>query len=118
MIHGLAIVYPRWRMPDAEGANAPVLAALEEALSKNVQRDLDWLESELGKGQGKFLVGDTVTAADCNVHYSVDLILKMQLGTQGRKWEKIEQWLKNCEATATFQAALKKTGYSLGGVRK
>ena len=113
MLHALAIMYARSKMPDANGSNAPVLAALEEGMSKNVHDALDWLESELGKNQGKFLFGDTVTAADCILYNSIEYIMVKQLGTRGKKWERIEQYLVDCPATATYRKAVEKTGYHL-----
>ncbi|MCJ1323859.1 hypothetical protein MMC10_000520 [Thelotrema lepadinum] len=100
-------------MPDAHGSNASVLLAVEEGMSKNVHKDLGWLEAELGRSQGKFFFGDTLTAADCNLSFSVDYILARQLGTQGKKWKRIEQYLKDCQATATYKKAIEKTSYHL-----
>ena len=113
MLHALAIHYARKSLPDGKGANASILQTTEQGMAENVQRDLDWLESELGQSKGKFLLGDVVTAADCNMMCSLQFILAAQLGTQDKKWEKIEQWLKHCEATPTYKAAVRKTGFSV-----
>ncbi len=58
MLHSLAILYARWNQKGGD------VAATEAGLAVNVQKDLDYLASELGKSKGKFLVGDSPTAAD------------------------------------------------------
>jgi glutathione S-transferase len=78
MIHGLAVHYARWRMPEPAKSDGKTLAELEKGLAKNVQGDLDWLESELTEGDGdpkEFLVGDELTVADIMMHFSVQFIL-------------------------------------------
>jgi glutathione S-transferase len=45
MIHGLAVLYARWQMPEA--GKIHILPELEKKLSVNVQTEFDWLESEL-----------------------------------------------------------------------
>lgn len=82
-------------------------------MSVNVQKDFDWLENELKLSGTKFLVGETVTAADCMMHFSVQFILARELGTKGKKWERVEQWVKDCEATKGYKRAVEKSGYTL-----
>ena len=48
-----------------------------------MRKDLDWLEAELAKGNGRFLVGDGVTAADTMMAFSVQFILVKGLGSGG-----------------------------------
>ena len=111
MIHGLAVLYARWQMPEA--GKKDILPEMEKKLSKNVQGDLDWLESELQAGNGNFLVGDHVTAADTMMGFSAQFILTRKLGTGDRRWPAIEAWLQNIESQASYKKAVEKTGHSL-----
>ena len=63
MIHCLPIVSVRRIDASAAEKLAPGLAG-------NVAKDLDWLEAELRRGNGRYLVGDHVTAA-CGYHGSL-----------------------------------------------
>ena len=112
MIHALAITYARWMAPESVKESG-ALAEMEKGMSVNVQKDLDWLETELSLGQTKFLCGNEVTAADTMMQFSVDYIVRMKIGTQGRNWPHVEKWLKACEETHTYQAAVKKTGHEI-----
>ncbi|QIX01179.1 hypothetical protein AMS68_006696 [Peltaster fructicola] len=107
MTHALAITYARWFQKGGD------LKATEEGLSGNVQKDFDWFEAELNKSKGKFLFGDEPTAGDIAMHFSVTFIIARELGTQGRTWPRIEQFVKDCEATEAYKKAVKKTGYEL-----
>ena len=82
-------------------------------MSKNVIKDMDFLESELKKSGGKFLLGNTVTAADTAMHFSATFILARELGIKGRKYPEIERYLKDCEATDSYKKAVDKTGHQL-----
>lgn len=113
MIHGLAITYARWNIPEPAKSDGTTLSEMERGMSVNVQKDLDWLEHELGNGKGKYLVGDSVTAADTMMAFSIHFIFKRDLGTQGKRWEKIEAWLKGLEAREPYKTAVQKSGYSL-----
>jgi len=106
-LHGLAVLYCRWFQDGGD------VAKTEEALSVNVQKDLDYLDSELEKSKGLFLLGDEVTAADTMMELTVDFVFARQLGTQGKKWARLEKYVKDCQATETWQRAQKKTGYRL-----
>ena len=66
MLHALAITYARWNMPEEQKEDG-TLKKVEEGMSVNVQKDLDWLETELSLSHGKFLCGEEVTAADAMV---------------------------------------------------
>ena len=113
MIHGLAILYARWRLPEPAKSDGKTLPEMEKGLSKNIQGDLDWLESELKQGNGEFLVGDELTAADIMMHFSVSFILARKLGTEGKSWPSVERWLEGLEGLEGYQKAVKKTGYKL-----
>ena len=104
MVHCLPTVYVGRIDASAAEKLAPSLAAI-------VAKDLDWLEAELKKCNGRYLVGDHVTAADTMVAFSIQYILGAQLAPQNRKWERIEAWLRNVEATETYQRAMAKTGH-------
>lgn len=82
-------------------------------MSVNVCKDMDFLEAELGKSKGNFLVGDSVTVADCMMLFSAQFILARQLGTKGKKWERIEKWIADCENTESYKRAVEKTGHKL-----
>ncbi|KAH7036714.1 glutathione S-transferase [Macrophomina phaseolina] len=111
MLHCLAIIYARWNYPTS--APKEGLAEMEKGMSANVQNDLNWIEKELSDGGSKFLVGDSVTAADIMMHFSVSYILTREIGTQGKKWPNTEAWLKRCEETASFKKAVEKTGHHM-----
>jgi glutathione S-transferase len=82
-------------------------------MSTNVCKDMDYLEAELGKSSGKFLVGDQVTVADCMMLFSAQFILARELGTKGKKWEKVEKWIADCEGTESYKRAVERTGHKL-----
>ena len=89
------------------------LPEIEDGMSVNIQKDLDWLETELGLGQTKFLCGNEVTAADRMMQFSIDYIVRLKIGTQGRSWPNVEKSLKACGETETYRAAVKKTGHEI-----
>ena len=107
LIHALAIAYGSGAAPESG-------EKLHAGLSPQVHRDFDWLESELKKGSGKFLVGDRLTAADTMMCFSVAFILKMGLGVKGKKWPAVDAWLANVEGTSAYKKAVEKTGHTLG----
>lgn len=114
MLHGLAILYFRWQLPQAAKDAAPAaIAEAEEKMSVNVHKDMDWLEGELAKSTGNFLVGDSLTAADIMVLFSVQFILARELGTKGKSWSKIDAWVKRCESTESYKRAVQKSGHTL-----
>ena len=85
MIHCLPTVYVRRIHASAAEKFAPGLA-------ENVAKDLDWLEGELSRGNGIYLVGERVTAADTIVAFSIQFIFWLKLVPQDRKWKGIEPW--------------------------
>ena len=112
MLHALAILYARWRIPEARKTDG-TLAEMEENLSSNVKNDLDWVESELKACRGRFLVGDATTAADIMMAFSLQFIFARKLGTQGKTWPAIEAWLENIQSLESYKRAVQKTGHSL-----
>ncbi|KAF2642939.1 thioredoxin-like protein [Massarina eburnea CBS 473.64] len=115
MLHALAITYVRWNMP--KSGNPTILSETESGLSINVQKDLEWLETELVQSSGGFLCGKDVTAADTMMQFSLEFIFKTELGTQGKgvdAWPNIRAWLGKCEGLDSYRKAVEKTGYKLG----
>lgn len=106
MVHCLPTVYVRRIDASAAEKLAPGLAG-------NVAKDLDWLETELKNGNGGYLVGDHVTAADTMVAFPIQFIFRLRLAPQDRKWEGIEAWLRNVEAGEAYQRPVAKTGHHL-----
>ncbi|KAF2626033.1 hypothetical protein BU25DRAFT_441136 [Macroventuria anomochaeta] len=80
-------------------AEATFVEAAEKGMSVNVQNDMSWLESELSLSPGEFLIGDYPTDADIMVHFSAKFTIARDLGTNGKQWPNIDQWLKACEDT-------------------
>jgi glutathione S-transferase len=81
-------------------------------MSANVQNDLSWLETELSLSPG-FLCGDHVTAADVMMRFSLEFIIAMKLGTQGKEYPSINKWMEACEDRESYKRAVKKTGHKL-----
>lgn len=113
-IHGLAVLYARWSFPaELKESNPNALEKMEAGLSVNVQKDFDWLEKELSASTGLFLVNNEVTAADIMMHFSARFILERKLGTGGKSWPKINEWLERCENTEAYKRAVEKSGHTL-----
>ena len=106
MVHSLPTYYNR-------RIDATLAEKLAPGIEKLVANDLDWLEAELSQGNGRFLVGDHITAADTMVAFSVQLIFWLKLGPQNRRWEGIEAWLRSVESGQAYQRAVAKTGHQL-----
>lgn len=106
-LHGIAVLYARWHQKSGS------VEETEAGLSKNVLNDLDFLTAELDKSPGKFLFGDELTVADIQVHFSVAFVLARQLGLQGRRFERLERYLRDCEGTESYKAAVEKTGHEM-----
>ena len=107
MVHCLPTVYNR-------RIDATMAEKLAPGLEKNVVKDLDWLEAELEAGNGRYLVGDHVTAADTMVAFSVQFMLAMGLAPRRNcRWPAIEGWLTNVEGENAYRCAVAKTGHHL-----
>ena len=109
MLHALGIIYVRW----FSGEHKDAAAGIEENMAKNVVKDFDLLEQELGKHEGRFLLGDRVTVADIMMHFSATFILARGLGTKGKSFPRIEKWVRDCEDAPAYRRAVEKTGYDL-----
>ncbi|KAK5127785.1 hypothetical protein LTR85_004901 [Meristemomyces frigidus] len=106
-LHALAILYCRWFQKDGD------LNKTEESLRVNVHKDMDFLDASLKKTEGKFLMGHETTAADTMMEFTADFVFTRGLGTQGKTWPRVEQYVKNCQSTPAWQKAQKKTGHQL-----
>lgn len=107
MLHGLAVLYAKWNQKDGD------VQQTIAGMSKNVINDLNLLETTLEKSKGKFLLGDKLTAADIMMHFSARFMLIRELGTMGKTWPKINEWLDECENTPSYKKAVEKTGHKL-----
>ena len=116
MLHALAILYARWRLPEKCKKDSSIIEEMEANLRPNVHNDLDWLEGELKKGGGKYLVGDSLTAADILMQFSIEFMFARGLGTQGKEWPNINKWMKGLAQESSYKKAVEKTGYSLQGI--
>ncbi|KKY17456.1 putative glutathione s-transferase iii [Phaeomoniella chlamydospora] len=99
LMHALAILYARLHMPESGEQNG-TLTKLEEALSKNVHNDLNWMETELERNGTVYLVGVCLTAADIVVVFSLQFIFARRLGVgdkDERKWKIFRDWLRRME---------------------
>jgi glutathione S-transferase len=105
-LHSISVMYARWHQKSGDPKETEI------GLSKNIQNDLDFLNAELEKSKGKFLFGDELTVADIQMHFSVAFILARELGTLGKRWERCEKFVKDCEATESYKKAVEKTGHS------
>jgi glutathione S-transferase len=109
-LHAVAIYYARSHIP--KDAPEGTVEAAEKGMSANVQNDLSWLETELSLSPG-FLCGDHVTAADVMMRFSLEFIIAMKLGTQGKEYPSINKWMEACEDRESYKRAVKKTGHKL-----
>ncbi|CCG83332.1 Glutathione S-transferase III [Taphrina deformans PYCC 5710] len=112
LLHALAITYARWSLRDP--AQAEALQSCEAFMSANVQNDLNYVESQLPDGDGElFLVGTRLSAADIMMAFSVEFTLKKKLGTQGKRWPKLERWLAQLERRPAYIKARKEAPHEL-----
>ncbi|KAK9771487.1 putative Glutathione S-transferase [Seiridium cardinale] len=118
-LHGIAIMYARWFLPEESKSALP---EMEEKLSTNVRNDLDWIEGHLREQNTKFLSGNTVSAADIMMQFSIEFIYARRLGLNAREageeggdghWPETKKWLKRCMNEPAFKRAVEKTGYTL-----
>lgn len=91
---------------------------MESSLSGNVQNDLKWLEGALKDQHSKnreYLVGDSLTAADIMLAFSIEFIFTRGLGTKagGEGWPEIQRWLGTCLGRDGYKRAVERSGYTL-----
>lgn len=112
-LHGLAILYARWRIPEAAKEYLP---EMEKGMSANIINDFKWIESALIEQKSKgheYLVGDGLTIADIMVQFSVEFILTRKLGTEPGQWPETEAWLNRTMERPAYKKAVEKSGYTL-----
>ncbi|KAI9875077.1 MAG: hypothetical protein M1823_007550, partial [Watsoniomyces obsoletus] len=120
LMHGIAIMYARARLPQSTPNRSEVWVEMNKVMSPNMHNSLDWLENHLASihsSNGKYLVGDHLTAADINMLFSIQLIYDRRLGLEGtdKEWEHVEQWRREMEAEESYRKCVEKTGFKLGG---
>ena len=96
LLHGLVPFY-------ISLASAAAAAELHPQLVEAAGKDMDWLESELRRSEGssgssRYLVGDSVTAADTMMGFSVQFLLVFGLVPKGKEWPCVARWLGNVES--------------------
>jgi glutathione S-transferase len=108
---------PIWKLRQyCEGSKkaTDILPEIEKKFSGPVQDDFNWLEHELAQGGGKYLVGDSLTAADTMMEFTIQFIIAFDLGLEKkRSWPHINRWLKNVENRTAYMQAVAKTGHQL-----
>ena len=104
-MHATPILMIRWFQTDGDPKKT------EKAVSADFLEDMDFLERRLEHGNGKFLCGDTVTAADCMMYFGASFILKLMSDVSDKKYERVQQYAQDCEATESFKRAVSKTGH-------
>lgn len=110
MLHSMAILYSRWRIPEAAKSYLP---EMEKGLSTNVHNDLNWIENELKTNKTDFLIGNEVTIADIMMQFTIEFIFTRKLGTEGGNWPETEKWLARTMERPAYKKAVEKTGYTL-----
>jgi len=67
--------------------------------------------AELKQGNGKYLEGDHVTAADTMIASSIHSIFQMDLAPKNKRWEGIEAYLTNVEGQEWYRRPVARTGH-------
>ena len=118
MVHAMAILYARWRLPESAQS---VLPELEDGLSNNVKNDFKWLEDTLvkyKKSGDAYIVGNELTAADVMLGFTVEFLMERKLGVKGwgsGQYPEVEAWFKRVTQRPAYKKAVEKTGYTLDG---
>jgi len=113
MLHALAILYARWKIPEAA---KEYLAEMEQNMSANVLNDFRWIEGALKEQRQKgseFLVGTELSVADIMMGFSVEFILERKLGTKKGDWPETEAWLERMMGRSAYKRAVERSGYTL-----
>lgn len=135
MMHMLAIPFSRWfATPGCEE-----LKKIERGMLEMVWKDLDvcynppfplhfffpamfsltlppekWLETHLKTNKSDYLVGNTLTAADTMMLFSIQLIFKRYCGDRSmQEWAGIKAWVERCEAREGWKQCVRETGHLL-----
>jgi glutathione S-transferase len=107
-LHGITVLYIQWFQKGGD------VAASVAGAAANIGKDLDFLEKTLGESEGKFILGDKVTAADVMMHFSAAFVLERGLhpGGKGEGWPGVRRWIGACEGTESYRAAVERTGHT------
>ena len=94
---------------------------MNEKISPKMHNSLTWLDSTIQAQHGKssrYLVGNSLTAADIAMLFSVQLIYDRKLGREDmrKRWEYVEKWQADMEATESWKKTVQKTGYRVYGM--
>jgi glutathione S-transferase len=112
MMHGIAIMYARARLPQGHKDPWPEMG--------NIHNALNWLDGHLKtiheKG-GRYLVGESLTAADVNMLFGLQLIYDRKLGLEGneQRWEHVERWMNDMQDEHSWKRCVQKTKFKMGG---
>lgn len=106
MTHCLPFIY-------VNRIDAAAAEGLRPKLARIVGKDLDWLEQELGLKGGGWLVGESVSAADTMMAFSVMFIFANGLAPKDGRWRNVERWLQRVEERKAWREAVRKTGFEL-----
>ncbi|KAH8811370.1 glutathione S-transferase [Xylogone sp. PMI_703] len=107
---------PIWRLRQyCEGSTraTEALPEIEAKYAAPVRQDFDWLENELGRGQGDYLVGDQLTVADTMMAFTIQFITAYDLGLEKKSWPRVSRWLRNVESREAYKRAVQKTGHHI-----
>lgn len=113
MLHALAILYARWKIPEAAREYLP---EMEQGMAANVLNDFRWIEGALKEQKRKgseFLVGSELSVADIMMGFSVEFILERKLGTERGGWPETEAWLGRMRGRSAYMRAVERNGYTL-----
>ena len=106
MTHCLPFIY-------VKRIDAVAAEGLRPKLASIVGKDLDWLERELELKGGGWLVGDSVSAADTMMAFSVMFIFANGLAPKDGRWRHVEGWIRQVEEREGWREAVRKTGFEL-----
>ena len=109
MMHTLPYVYAKRASPEAEKAVGP-------RASKMIRKDLDWMEWELERKGGGWLVGSDATAADTMMAFSIQLVFMYNVPGEGydlTHWKRIKEWLDLVNTRKAYRRAAEKTEFIL-----
>lgn len=122
LLHALSITYARWSLgSDGDAGSEAALKKCETFMAKNVQNDLDYVESQLaeqakragGADKEIFLVGQELSVADVMMAFSVEFAIKKDLGIEGRTWPTINRWLASLEKRPAYIKARREAPHEL-----
>lgn len=118
MLHGMPLFF----VIKGGAATQDGSSSLEKVCARGLKADLVYLEDTLKTNSGQLVKGYPITAADCAMLYSVDIVAHI-LDTQSEQWRSnlglqigsaTKAWLGKLFERPAFQAALRKEGIAEG----